>query len=193
MLLTNYIRKAFIDLRKKTYKDRLSYNQDKSGFVYTSSTLHQDFVFYPKNVTDESMADISCELIDSLYKRSLFYNLLPFPIAFLFGLMGVFLIAYNEFLAVGVMISIFFLVLYVSKMSLNIISNTINFRIFIRDDLTVLRVREEYGAKSTIDDVRRSRPYSTFSHKSEILANNYFIEQRLMKAGEMEFLRRFDS
>lgn len=192
MLLTNYIRKAFLDLRKRSYEDRISYNQDKSGFVYSSQTLHQDFVFYPKSDCDKSISQISDELINNLYMRSLPYNILPFPIAFIFGLMGVFLMPYNEFLAVGTMLAVFFLVLYLAKMSLNVISNTLNFRIFIRDDFTVLKVREEFGPKSAVDDVCRSRPYSTFEQKSEILASTYFIEKRLMEQGEIAFLQQFD-
>lgn len=192
MLLTNYIKKAFIDLRKKSYEDRISYNQDKSGFVYSSQTLHQDLVFYPEDSSSTNMSKISKELTNQLYMRSLIYNILPFLIAFVFGLMGVFLFAYDRTIAVLTMVCIFFLVLYVSKMSLNIISDAINFRIFIRDDFKVLKVREEFGEKSTIDDTKRATPYNTFSNKSEILANSYFIEQRLVKAGELAFLYKFD-
>lgn len=192
MEFTNYIKKSFTDLRKKSYEDALSYNEDKSGFVYSSQTLHQDFVFYPICDAKNNIDKISDELINDLYMRSLFYNILPFPIAFLFGVMGVFIMGYNQYLAIGVMIAVFFLSLYVSKMSLNIIGDTINFRIFIRDDFKVLKVREEFGPKSTADDIERARPYSTFSHKSEILASTYFIEKRILQSGNIDFLYRFD-
>lgn len=192
-MINNYIRKAFTDLHPSAYSNSLSYNVDHSGFVYTSSTLHQDYVFYPScQSSTKDITQVSQELVQQMYKKNLIYNILPFPIAFTFGILGIFLFFHNILLAIGIMMLVFFLVLYVVKMSLNTIAAAINYKIFLIDDFTVLKVYENLGQKSDITDKVRSHPFSPFEQNFEILANSSAIERRLMDNGETDFVKELD-
>lgn len=184
MLFVNVIKMSFTDLAQKSYDNSFWFNDDKSGYVYASEKEQQELVFYPVN-NHKDMQQITEELSNTLWKKNLFYNIMPFVISLIFAALMMFLLSrFGMTVALSVAVIIFLLVLYLSKISFSVFMGMKNYQIFLNENFKVLPVYEGLGKHSTIVDADRARVLdsllkSPLSNNSELLANSHFIQTRM--------------
>lgn len=184
MLFVNVIKMSFTDLAQKSYDNSFWFNDDKSGYVYASEKEQQELVFYPVN-NHKDIQQITEELSNTLWKKNLFYNIMPFVISLIFAALMMFLLSrFGMTVALSVAVIIFLLVLYLSKISFSVFMGMKNYQIFLNENFKVLPVYEGLGKHSTIVDADRARVLdsllkSPLSNNSELLANSHFIQTRM--------------
>lgn len=185
MLFFNVIKMSFTDLSKISYKKEFSYNEDMSGFVYASEKEKHELVFYPVNKS-VSIENISADLAEQLWRKNLFFNILPFPITMIFVLLIEYILQpFDWQIQLASALFIFVFVLYLAKYSLSIIGTVMSYRLLSTEDFRILPLYPGLGDNSTIEDEVRARvitsPMKTmpYNNSSEILANSHFIEKRL--------------
>lgn len=184
MLFFNVIKMSFTDLAQKTYDNSFWFNDDKSGYVYASEKEQQELVFYPVD-KHKDLQQITEELSKILWKKNLFYNIMPFVISMFFAVLMLFLLKpFGMTVALPVAVIIFLFVLYLSKISFSVFMGMTNYRIFLNENFKVLPVYQGLGKHSTVDDAHRARILdsllkSPLSNNSELLANSHFIQTRI--------------
>ena len=184
MLFFNVIKMSFTDLAQKTYDNSFWFNDDKSGYVYASEKERQELVFYPVN-NHKDLQQITEELSKTLWKKNLFYNIMPFVISMFFSVLMLFLLEpFGMTVALSIAVIIFLFVLYLSKISFSVFMGVKNYRIFLNENFKVLPVYQGLGKHSTVDDAHRARISdsllkSPLSNNSELLANSHFIQTRM--------------
>jgi len=185
MIFVNLIKMSFTDLFKSTYQNSIWYNDDKSGFVYSSEKEKHELVFYPVYKEEEQIEDIEEKLIYQLWKKNLLWNILPFPIALIFMALIFYIVEpYGWQLSIAAGIIGFMCVLYLTKLSLSIISTAMTYQIFMNDNFRILPVYNGVGKYSNSKDEDRARKidilsFNPVSNNSEILANSHFVEVRI--------------
>lgn len=189
------ISQAFTDLSKKSYQNALSYNDDHSGFIYTSTAEKQDWVFFPKLDSHETIENVAQKMINSIWIMNLPFNILPFVMAGGCSLFFLFIIPpISPLLHILCLLIIFVALLYPAKISFTIIGGILSQNLFLNKKFTVLAVDEGLGKYSIKDDKERAREQHTYlmgtvSDKSIVLANSYFIESRVYKEKNIQLAK----